>query len=83
MNQKDNLINVWTPSKLAKKNGQKNYNNDKKWYRCFYPHRLRDSVSPACGIFGTSNAPERFELKDKLELKFVEDPMIGSRLTAM
>ena len=21
------------------------------WYRCYYPHRLRDSVSPVCGIF--------------------------------
>ena len=23
----------------------------KKWYCCFYLHRLRDSVSPVCGIF--------------------------------
>ena len=22
------------------------------WYRCYYPHRLRDSVSPVCEIFG-------------------------------
>ena len=21
------------------------------WYRCYYPHRSRDSVSPICGIF--------------------------------
>ena len=21
------------------------------WYRCYYPHRSRDSVSPVCGIF--------------------------------
>ena len=21
------------------------------WYRCYYPHWLRDSVSPRCGIF--------------------------------
>ena len=22
-----------------------------QWYRCFYPHRSRESVSPVCGIF--------------------------------
>ena len=21
------------------------------WYRCYYPHRSRDSLSPVCGIF--------------------------------
>ena len=21
------------------------------WYRCYYPHRLRDALSPVCGIF--------------------------------
>ena len=21
------------------------------WYRCFYPHRSRDDLSPICGIF--------------------------------
>ena len=24
------------------------------WYRCYYPHRLRDALSPVCGIFFTS-----------------------------
>ena len=40
-------------------------------------------MSPVGGIFETANAPKSFELKDKLDLKFVADPMIGSRLTAM
>ena len=26
----------------------------KKKYLCYYPHRLRDLVSPICGIFFTS-----------------------------
>ena len=21
------------------------------WYRCYYPHRSRESLSPVCGIF--------------------------------
>ena len=21
------------------------------WYRCYYPYRLRDALSPVCGIF--------------------------------
>ena len=21
------------------------------WYRCYYPHRLRDALTPVCGIF--------------------------------
>ena len=23
------------------------------WYQCYYPHRSRDALSPACGIFST------------------------------
>ena len=27
------------------------------WYRCYYPHRSRDALSPVCGIFIT-NIPD-------------------------
>ena len=25
------------------------------WYRCYYPHRSRDALSPVCGIFTSLN----------------------------
>ena len=25
------------------------------WYRCYYPHRSRDALSPVCGIFYKAN----------------------------
>ena len=27
------------------------------WYRCYYPHRSRDALSPVCGIFLVKTRP--------------------------
>ena len=35
------------------------------WYRCYYPHRSRDALSPVCGIFVLKSviAKQRFQGK--------------------
>ena len=30
------------------------------WYRCYYPHRSRDSLSPVCGIFDILESIARY-----------------------
>ena len=30
------------------------------WYQCYYPHRLRDSLSPVCAIFKILSLPSEF-----------------------
>ena len=47
---------IMQPLSLSKKNhttSKKNYNHatSQKLYQSYYPHRLKDSVSPVCGIF--------------------------------
>ena len=37
------------------------------WYRCYYPHRTRDALSPVCGIFVLC-----FSIKDQICLKLVK-----------
>ena len=40
------------------------------WYRCYYPHRSRDALSPVCGIFDQED--EKIpEGTDALELEEV------------
>ena len=55
------------------------------WYRCYYPHRSRDALSPVCGIFGvtipTSHLSETLSHRTSIvllagrasELKFLEN----------
>ena len=34
------------------------------WYRCYYPHRLRDALSHVCGIFFTANTNKNIICKE-------------------
>ena len=42
------------------------------WYRCYYPHRSRDALSPVCGIFLKDKSRNLFKIVSVLRSASVE-----------
>ena len=46
------LVWFWKSRNLLETNNKKNHITSQKLYRFYYPHRLRELMSPVCRIFG-------------------------------